>query len=174
MTRQVRLGLVLLAGLGAFVFGLLVVGSFGGIRPELIQVPVAEVLGGGPPAERYAGELRIVGWYVELAGDCIGSTGAPDPSVAWLERACPLRVLMPEQPSDDVSQAQLEADGLRLAATTGRPFPSRAQPGGANLQLEPLVFVGHFDDPAAAACSPQDRERCRNTFVVSDYDGLVR
>ena len=29
------------------------------------------------------------------------------------------------------------------------PFPARAQPGGPNLRLQQLVYVGHFDDPAA-------------------------
>ena len=54
------------------------------------------------------------------------------------------------------------------------PFPSRSEPTGPNLRLEQLVFVGHFDDEAAANCAADQSELCRNTFVVSDYDGLVR
>jgi hypothetical protein len=73
-----------------------------------------------------------------------------------------------------VTQAELDAAGLRLSAPTGAAFPSRARPEGPNLQLQQLVFVGHFDDPAALDCAPAVRERCRNTFVVSDYDGLLR
>jgi hypothetical protein len=73
-----------------------------------------------------------------------------------------------------VTQAELERDGLRLAAPNGRPFPSRAEPGGANLRLQQLIFTGNFDDAAAASCLPDRVIRCRNTFVVSTYDGLIR
>jgi hypothetical protein len=171
----VRLGLAGVAALGAFVFFMLVVGSLGGTRPEVDPLQVEEVLGGPSPAERFGdAELRIVGWYAELTADCEGDTGGTDPSVAWLQRDCPLRVLMPSQPSEAVTQAELERAGLRLAAPVGAPFPSRAEPGGPNLRLQQLVFIGHFDDPAALGCVPERVERCRNTFVVSDYDGYVR
>ena len=175
MTREVRIGLLVLAGLGALVFGLLTIGSLGEPREELRQVAVADVLAGPPPADRFGGaELRIVGWYAELATSCVESMGGEGSGVDWLERACPLRVLLPEQPPEGVTQAELQAQGLRLAAPTGRPFPSRAFPSGPNVRLEQLVFIGHFDDPAAAQCAPVVRELCRNAFVVSDYDGLVR
>jgi hypothetical protein len=174
MSRDQRLAVLALAALGAFVFGLLVLGSIGQVRPELTRVPVADVLAGQAPASRYgSGELRIVGWYAELSGDCRGDSGGADVSVAWLQHDCPLRVLLPEQPTEQVTQAELER-GLRLAAPNGGPFPSRAQPGGPNLRLQQLVFVGHFNDQASARCVPDRADRCRNTFVVSDYSGLVR
>jgi hypothetical protein len=175
VTREVRIGFALVGALGAFVFFMLTVGSLGGVRPDLTQLPVSVVLADGYPAVRHAdAEIRIAGWYAELDGDCVGDDGGADASVAWLQRQCPLRVLLAEQPPEDISQAELERLGLRLAAPTGAPFPSRATPGGANLRLEQLVFVGHFDDPAAENCVPDRVDRCRNTFVVSDYDGLVR
>ena len=65
-------------------------------------------------------------------GDCVGDDGGSDATVAWLQRTCPLRVLVADQPSQDVTQAQLDAAGVRLAAPNGRPFPSRATPGGPN------------------------------------------
>ncbi|MEP6680497.1 MAG: hypothetical protein ABJB65_03355 [Chloroflexota bacterium] len=174
MSRDQRLAVLGLAALGAFVFGMLLLGSIGQVRPELEAIPVADVLAGGLPAERFGTrELRIVGWYAELTGDCRGDSGGADASAAWLQRDCPLRVLVPEQPTEKVSQAQLER-GLHLAAPVGKPFPSRAQPGGPNLRLQQLVFVGHFDDAATARCVPERADRCRNTFVVSDYQGLVR
>ena len=174
MSRDQRLAVLGLVALGAFVFGLLVLGSIGQVRPELTRIPVAEVLAGQAPATRYrSAELRIVGWYAELSGDCTGDSGGADASVAWLQRDCPLRVLLPEQPTEQVTQAELER-GLRLAAPRGGPFPSRAEPGGPNLQLQQLVFVGHFDDATAERCVPERADRCRNTFVVSDYTGLVR
>jgi hypothetical protein len=146
MNRETRIGIGVVVALGAFVFFMLTVGSLGGVKPELTQLPVGVVLADGYPAVRHGdAEIRISGWYAELAGDC-----------------------------EDVTQAELERLGLRLAAPTGRPFPSRAEPGGPNLRLEQLVFVGHFDDPASANCVPDRVDRCRNTFVVSDYDGLVR
>ncbi|MEX0626863.1 MAG: hypothetical protein WD402_09975 [Chloroflexota bacterium] len=175
MNRETRIGAALVAALGVFVFTMLVVGSLGEPRPELTEYPVGEILAQQDPAARYgSAELRIVGWYAELAGDCVGDDGGVDPSVAWLQRECPLRVLLRQQPSDDVTQAELERDGLRLAAPDGRPFPSRAQPGGANLRLQQLIFTGHFDDPSAERCVPDRVIRCRNTFVVSTYDGLLR
>jgi hypothetical protein len=175
LNRETRIGLGLLVGLGALVFFMLTVGSLGGIRPELTEYPVGVVRADGDPAVRHASaELRIVGWYAELAGDCVGDDGGADESVAWLQRECPLRVLLSDQPGEDVTQAALERDGLRLAAPDGAPFPSRAQPGGPNLRLQQLIFTGHFDDPAAQRCVPDRLARCRNTFVVSTYDGLIR
>lgn len=175
MIREARIGLALVAALGAFVFLMLVIGSLGEMRPELIEYPVGEILAEPNRAERHgSSELRIVGWYAALDGDCAGDAGGVDATVAWLQRECPLRVLMRTQPAESVTQAELERDGLRLAAPDGRPFPSRAQPGGPNLRMQQLVFVGHFDDAAAARCIPDRLERCRNTFVVDTYDGLLR
>jgi hypothetical protein len=175
VNRETRIGVALVAALGALVFAMLVIGSIGAPRPELTEYPVGEILAQQDPAARHdSAELRIVGWYAELAGDCAGDNGGADVTVAWLQRDCPLRVLLRQQPAEDVTQAELERDGLRLAAPDGRPFPSRAQPGGANLRLQQLIFTGHFDDPASASCVPDRLERCRNTFVVSTYDGLLR
>ncbi len=166
MSREARLWFGALAALVAFTAFMLVVGNLGETRPEADPIPVAELL--EEPAPVY-----VVGWYAELAGDCVGDDGGADASVAWLQRDCPLRVLVPEQPTLDVSQAELES-GLRLAAPLGNVFPSRAEPGGPNLRGQQLVFVGHFDDEAAAGCVPERADRCRNTFVVVDYDEQVR
>ena len=175
MNRETRIGIALVAALGAFVFFMLVVGSLGGVNPELQRLQVADVVRDGNQAIRYGtAEVRIVGWYAELAGDCTGDDGGADASVAWLQRECPLRVLLAEQPPETVTQAELERNGLRLAAPIGGPFPSRARPGGPNLRLEQLVFIGHFDDAAASGCVPDRVDRCRNTFVVSTYNGLLR
>lgn len=175
MTREIRIGMAIVAALGAFVFLLLVVGGLGDPRPELDPLTVDDVRAGGDPAARWGSEeLHVVGWYAELAGDCQGDDGGADASVAWLQRECPLRVLLQEQPPADVTQEQLLSDGILLAAPLGNAFPARARPSGPNLRGQPLVFVGHFDDPAAADCVPERAERCRDTFVVSDYDGFLR
>ena len=175
MTREVRIGVAIVAALGAFVFFLLVIGSQGGTRQEVDPLTVEETLAGGDPAGRWGSEeLHVSGWYAELDADCIGDDGGADASVAWLQRDCPRRVLMPAQPSEEVSQEELVGDGLRLAAPEGRAFPSRAEPSGPNLRGQQLVFVGHFDDSAAASCVPERVEQCRATFVVTDYDELVR
>lgn len=174
MNRETRIGVALVSSLGALVFGLLVLGSLGGINPELKPIPVGEVLAVYEPHTRYGStELRIVGWYAELAADCVGDSGGADPSVAWLQRECPLRVLMTGAggPHDLFS---LQLYGLRLAAPTGSPFPPRALPRGPNLQHEQLVFIGHFNDPAAERCIPERVLLCRDTFVVSTYSGALR
>lgn len=175
MSREVRLGILAVTGLGAFVLVMLLVGSIGAPRADVVPLTVTEVLAGGDPAERYGNrELTVVGWYAELDADCEGDEGGADDSVAWLQRDCPLRVLLPSQPDADVTQAELLRDGLRLAAPLGNEFPSRAEPGGPNLRGQQLVYVGRFDDPAAEGCVPDRIERCRNTFVASDYDEQVR
>ena len=175
MRPQLRIGLLVLVGLGLFIGLLMLVGSLGGPRAELDRRTVAEVLEGGSPADRFGTqELQIVGWYAELAADCSGDDGAAAGDAAWLTRDCPLRVLMPAQPPRDVSQAELEEHGLRIAAPTNAVFPSRAQPSGPNLRLQQLVFVGRFDDPAAGECPPDEQQRCRDVFVVTDYDGYLR
>jgi hypothetical protein len=175
VTREGRIGLALVAGLGAFVAFMIVVGSMGGARPDVDPLTVDEALAGGGPAERWgAAELHVSGWYAELDADCIGDAGGADASVAWLQRDCPLRILMPDQPAPGVTQEELLRDGIRLAAPLGNVFPSRASPTGPNLRGQQLVFVGHFDDDVASSCVPERAERCRDTFVVTDYDELVR
>jgi hypothetical protein len=172
VTRELRIGVALLVALGVLTAVVIVVGSLGEPRPEVDPITVEEALGSAD--EWGSRELHVVGWYAELDADCEGDTGGADPEVAWLQRDCPLRVLMPAQPSEDVTQEELIRDGLRLAAPQGRPFPSRAEARGPNLRGQQLVFVGHFTDPAADACVPERVERCRNTLVVDDYDELVR
>ncbi|CAN5195481.1 hypothetical protein BH23CHL9_BH23CHL9_10580 [soil metagenome] len=175
MTREARLGMLALVGLGAFVLFMIVIGSLGGTRPEVAPLNVEEALAGGSPAERWGSdELYVTGWYAELDGDCTGDSGGADASIAWLQRDCPLRVILPAQPEVDVTQEELLRSGLRLAAPLGNVFPSRAEPGGPNLRGQQLVFVGAFADARSSACVPERFERCRNTFVVTDYDELVR
>ena len=175
MNRETRIGIGIVAALGAFVFGMLVIGSIGEPRDELQRLTVAQVLAQDSPADFYGdNELRIAGWYASLDADCAEPPGPPASAVPWLEHHCPLRVLMPAQPGEDVTQADLEEHGLRLSAPNGKPSPSRSETTCPNLRLEQLVFVGHFGDAAAADCTPDLREYCRNTFVVTDYDGLVR
>jgi hypothetical protein len=170
--RELRIGLALLAALGAFTAVMIGVGSLGGPRPDVDPLSVEEALAG--PDRWGSEELHVSGWYAELDGDCVGDAGGADPNVAWLQRDCPLRVLLPRQPAAEVTQEELLRDGLRLAAPMGNVFPSRAQPGGPNLRGGQLVFVGRFDDPAAGSCVPERVERCRTALVVSDYDELVR
>ena len=167
-----------LAALGvlvAFIALMLVVGNLGAPRQGVHPLTVTELLAGDAPADRWRSEeLSIVGWYAELDADCEGDDGGADASVAWLQRDCPLRVLLPEQPSLDATQAELEERGVRLAAPLGNRFPARAEPAGPNLRGGQLVFEGHFDDERADNCVADRLERCRNTFVVTDYDELVR
>lgn len=164
------------AGVGLLIFLMMAVGALGGLRPELRPLDVSQVASGtGGPADRYGSrELRILGWYAELKGGCVGDSGGSDPTVAWLQRQCPLRVLLAQAPPTTAPQRELELTGLRLAAPNGKPFPPRSEPTGLNLQLQQLVFVGHFDDAAASRCVPERVAQCRNTFVVTTYTGLVR
>ena len=170
MSREVRIGVLVVATLWAFVLFMVVIGSLGDARPDVDPLTVEEALGG----EWGDDELHVTGWYAELDADCTGDDGGADASVAWLQRDCPLRVLLPLQPAADVSQEELLRDGVRLAAPLGNAFPSRADPTGPNLRGQQLVFVGHFDDATAASCVPDRVERCRKTLVVTDYDELVR
>ncbi len=149
------------------------IGSLGDRRSEMERIDVADVLAVADPVVIYGdAEIEIVGWYANLDEDCVAPPDEPT-AVMWLDRTCPLRLLLEEQPAIGASQEALEAIGLRLAAPTGEPFPPRPEPGGWHLMLEPLIVTGHFDDPAAAGCAPPRAARCRATFVVSEVDGLV-
>lgn len=175
MSREMRLGVLAVAALGLFVALMIVIGSIGPARQEVVPLSVTEAMAGGAPADRWGSdELHVTGWYAELDADCVGDDGGADTAVNWLQRTCPLRVLLPAQPATDVTQAELLRDGLVLAAPLGRAFPSRAEPTGPNLRGGQLVFAGHFDDAAAEHCLPERLERCRNTLVVNDYDELIR
>ena len=100
MSREQRLGVLALVGLGAFVALMLFIGSIGPPRPEVDPLSVREALT-GLAADRWGtDELHISGWYAELDADCEGDSGGADESVAWLQRDCPLRVLLPAQPSE--------------------------------------------------------------------------
>lgn len=161
---------IVLVGILAVFLG---VGRLGPSRPDLEQIDVADVLAVDDPAAAFgSGEIRVVGWYANLEADCDPTADEPaDPT--WLERSCPLRLLLVEQPATGAPQTALEAIGLRLAAPTGEPFPPRPRPDGWHLMMEPLVVTGHFGDPAAADCRQAMETRCRATFVVTDVDGLV-
>jgi hypothetical protein len=149
------------------------VGSLGEPRPEYLRIDVADVLAEPDPVARWRSEeIQVVGWYANLAEDCAAPADEP-PDAGWLARTCPLRLLLPEQPAAGADQAALDAIGLRLAAPTGEPFPPRPVPGGWHLMLEPLIVIGHFDDPEARQCAAAQQERCRATFVVTGIDGLV-
>ncbi len=174
MTER-RMWFAALGVLVAFVALMIVVGNLGAPRQGVHPLTVTELLAEDSPADRWGSdELSIVGWYAELDADCTGDTGGADDAVAWLQRDCPLRVLLAEQPLGEVTQDGLEEQGIRLAAPLGNRFPSRAEPTGPNLRGGQLVFEGHFDDERADLCIPERLERCRNTFVVTDYDELVR
>ena len=68
MNRETRIGVALVAGLGLLVFLMLTLGSLGGVRPDLTEYPVGEILAQQNPAVQHgSAELRIVGWYAELA-----------------------------------------------------------------------------------------------------------
>lgn len=175
MSGERRLWLAALVGLAVFVAVIIAVGSLGSPRPDVDPLTVEEALAGGAPADRWGSEpVHVVGWYAELDADCAGDDGGADPAAAWLQRTCPLRVLLPEQPPPDVTQEELLRDGLRLAAPQDNVFPARAEPGGANLRGQQLVYVGAFDHPAADRCVPERVERCRNTLVATDYDEQLR
>lgn len=176
MTHEGRLWIGALVVLVAFVAFMLFVGNVGVSRPDAHPLTVDELRAGDAvPAERWGSEERfIVGWYAELDADCEGDDGGADATIAWLQRDCPLRVLLPEQPATDVTQTDLEAQGIRLAAPLGNRFPSRADPTGPNLRGQQLVFEGHFADERSDGCVPERVERCRNTFVVTDYEEQVR
>jgi hypothetical protein len=136
----------------------LTVGSLGERRAELRRIGVSEVLAAADPMAAYGpSELQVVGWYANLADDC-----QPDPDqrpdASWLDRTCPLHLLLAEQPASGATQAALQSIGLRLAAPSGEPFPPRARPHGWHLLLEQLVVTGHFEG---------------TTLVVTDTDGLV-
>lgn len=176
-TRERWLWTAVVAGTGLLIVGLLVFGGLGGSRPDLQRVQVADVLTSpsGPAGRFGSHEIQIAGWYVALpANACAGSRAVASSDAAWLAADCPLRVLLPKQLITTPTQAELLRDGLRLAAPNGQPFPPSTAVGTGTAGLEQLVFDGHFADAASQSCGTEHVERCRNTFVVSGYVGLIR
>ena len=175
MNRETRIGIGIVALLGAFVFGLLVIGSIGEPREELQRLTVAQVLAQDSPADVYGSARAADRGLVRVAGCRLRGAARP----AGVDRAlagAPLPAAGAHAGAAERGRDPGRAGAARPAAVGAEraPFPSRSEPTGANLRLEQLVFVGHFDDEAAADCAADLREFCRNTFVVSDYDGLVR
>ena len=175
-TRERWIWTGVVVGIGVLIFGALLVSWLGGAPQGPQQVGVADVLGSrtAPSARFDSHEILISGWYAAVTTGCTGDTGGADPAVSWLQRSCPVRVLLAQEPSGPVTAAQLRRDGLRLAALTGQPFPPQAATGSGTAGLEQLVFSGHFDDTASSKCIPGREDQCRNTFVVSGYTGLIR
>jgi len=174
-TRERWIWTAVVVAIGLIIGGLMLFGGFGGLRGELQQINVSDVLTspGGPAARFGNHEIQIYGWYAQVSAGCRGDTGGADAAVAWLQAECPVRVLLPEQPTTTPVQAELLRDGLRLAAPNGQPFPPPTPVGTGTAGLEQLVYTGHFDDAAAGSCVPARRDACLNTFVVSDYTGLI-
>jgi hypothetical protein len=174
-TRERWVWTAIVVGVGLLIFGLMVFGGFGGVRPDLQQVSVSDVLTSGQlPADRYgSAEMNITGWFVQITTGCSGDTAGTAAS-GWLQATCPVRVLLPVQPTGTPSQDELLRTGLRLAAPNGQPFPPQVTAGAGTAGLEELVFTGHFADRAADACTAARATLCRNTFVVSGYTGLIR
>jgi hypothetical protein len=175
-TRERWIWTAVVVGIGALIFGVLLVSWIGGAPQGPQQVGVADVLSSGtaPSARFDSHQIQIAGWYAAATTGCSGDDGGADSSVSWLQRTCPVRVLLAQEPAGPVTAAQLLRDGLRLAAPNGEPFPPPAPTGSGTAGQEQLVFTGHFDDAAAAKCVPDREDQCRNTFVVSGYTGLIR
>jgi hypothetical protein len=176
-TRERWAWTAVVVSLGLLIFGLIVFGLIGGPKAAVPELQVSDVLDSpnGQAARFGSQDLLIVGWYTQVSGSsCSGDTGGSDPVAGWLQAQCPVRVLVPVEPTNQPTQAELLRDGLPLAAPNGAPFPPPTAVGSGTAGLEQLVFHGHFDDSAAASCIPDRVERCRNTFVVSDYTGLIR
>ena len=101
MNRETRIGIGIVALLGAFVFGLLVIGSIGEPREELQRLTVAQVLA-QDLARRTSMAVASCGSWAGThpwTRDCVEPAGPPASTVPWLEHHCPLRVLMPAQPA---------------------------------------------------------------------------
>ena len=135
---------------------------------------MAEVLAASDPVASFGrSEIRVVGWYANLEADCVAAADEPT-APTWLERSCPLRLLLAEQPAIGASQSALETIGLRLAAPTGEPFPPRPRPEG----WHPHDGAPGGDRPfrrsrRGAVPGRLSRPAARATFVVAEVDGLV-
>ncbi len=103
-----------------------------------------------------ADPLRLVSvWSPKDLG--LGGTCAATDS--WLE--CGLE--------DWLIQPSAEWDGTRLGLFFGPEVLDRLDPD-LRPGDGPLDITGHFGDVASEDCRPEDREGCRDLFVVTDIE----
>ena len=154
---------------------MLVVGSLGGPRPEVDPLTVEEVLALARRTDGGATSSTSPAGTPSSTPTAPATTAAPIPSVAWLQRDCPLRVLLPAQPAPDVTPGGAAA---RRAAARGarRAAPSRRAPSrrGPNLRGPAARLRRPLRRSGGGVVRARAVDRCRSTLVVSDYDELVR
>lgn len=156
MSRDLRLGVLGLVALGAFVAVMIGIGSLGGPRPDVVPLSVTEARADGHPADRWGdAEVYIHGWYAALDADCSGDDGGVDPSVSWLQRECPLRVLLPSQPGEAITQDELLQRG---SSSPHRPIGySRRGPSRPGR-----TCAAASSSSSATSMTPPRRPACQN------------
>lgn len=115
----------------------------------------------GDRFETFGGELIRLESVWSPADVGIGGTCVSD---AWLE--CGLQDWL-IQPSREFDAG--DYDGPRLDLFFG---PGVREGLGRDLRHGegPFAVVGHFGDPASRECRPENREECRDLFVVNAID----
>src|SRR3546814_20648676 len=100
---------------------------------DVCSSDLSEVLAAADPGATYGStELQLVGWYANLADDCAADPAQPT-DASWLERTCPLHLLLAEQPATGATQSALAAIGLRPAAPTATSEERRAGKGWVSM-----------------------------------------
>ena len=172
-TRERWIWTAIVVGTGLLIFGLMVFGGFGGVRPDLQQVSVEDVLTSTQlPAERFgSNEIRITGWFAQITAGCSGDTGGADAAVSWLQAtarcaSCSRR---------DQAASPARASSCAMACAWRPPTASHFRRRRRQDRGRPASSSS--SSPATSTIRPQGRcvparvTQCRNTFVVSEYSG---
>jgi hypothetical protein len=116
----------------------------------------------GDRFETFGGDLTRLEAVWSPADPGLGGTCLP--SDAWLECGLQDWLIQPSRESEPG-----DYDGPRLDLFFGPGVRERLD-GDLRPGEGPFAVVGHFDDPAAQECRPENQDRCRDLFVVTAID----
>lgn len=130
---------------------------------------------------RIGGErVALRGFWSDRRQDYFLSCIDPDSTPGELEIPCRDGTFGITERDEPIATLTEDADGTRLVRTDGpalTPFVEEALTerlfdlpniNGQPYLPVPIVVVGHFDDPRAADCRPESRQRCRDRLVLDE------
>ena len=122
-----------------------------------------------------ASEIAVAGWFQQpLALPCPAPRVPPVPII---EGPCTYSGWLMADPESIIRSI---ANGLATQGPVGPAFQTAFDgpgmdwaiplPRTGNSMPTPVVLIGHFDDPRAVGCQPENHQECSDRFVVTAVD----